>query len=661
MATEYVMRATRISTSKHIYWSSIGSPDLTGALSGISPSDLSGIIVDYTTDTILPTEGSSPSSNGVLSGAVITVPNWYIDSVSGFDTNDGLTSGTPFKTFSKLLATWGSAPTLKPTGGTLTVHYLNSAPITDSVTTHLFDLAPDTVLVFKSESSAITTAASGTITSITTHSGNTPWKVTDISMTWTPHVGKRARITSGPRVGTIFGIVKDEGANVARITQPVIPSAVGAGYAGLTLSTVQAGDPYVIENFPNLYIGEVAGVGRHDGSSTSVAGAIYFENFYFRNAGLGSIEIRQTTSINFVDCRFEPTALVELADTALFDTCMFDGGLIAALGFISINAGGILAVNALIPGVAVDAEAQSIFSFGMSTIVQGGSVHASDGGFIQVLDEGLGVYDSPEDGIQVGTPNNAPTEASLEVLGRLFGSGNTGYGVRIGAGCKMLWDGVGADPYAGIVPTITGSLGDAAFGLNENKGWVFNPGIGQYASKAISLTWANISTSIASGGFGGSANHPQLGACILRANDTLDVGNSIWSLTASEIINASTTNGEASSKEIELQTSDSSAHTLYSKAIPSNSGGILDIEVLAIKTNTTVMMWWKKSMGYLNIAGTITRGTQRDVDSETIGTGTPTWTVALDDDGAGNARVQVNSQGDTVNWYILGQRMDIKS
>ncbi len=136
--------------------------------------------------------------------------------------------------------------------------------------------------------------------------------------------------------------------------------------------------------------------------------------------------------------------------------------------------------------------------------------------------------------------------------------------------------------------------------------------------------------------------------------------SSLIKILAAETLNLSTADGYTSTKEEELKTTDSSDHAIASFAITSNSAAIIDIEILAIKGDHTVMLWWKKSRAYLNNAGSVTAGTQRDVDTETVGTGTPTWTVALSAAAGGTVDVNVNGQGDTVTWYIIRQAMDIK-
>jgi hypothetical protein len=68
-----------------------------------------GAVVGRTTLTIAASGGSkplTPPSNGSWS-----VPHWWIDPVSGSDTNSGTSSGTPLQTYAALAALWG---TLEP-------------------------------------------------------------------------------------------------------------------------------------------------------------------------------------------------------------------------------------------------------------------------------------------------------------------------------------------------------------------------------------------------------------------------------------------------------------------------------------------------------------------------------------------------------------------
>ncbi len=72
MSTLYTMRAYKTSSpQKYVYWTSVDSPDMTGQYSGYQPSELSGIVVDYTVQQpFMPPSPSLPgmSASGDLTG-----------------------------------------------------------------------------------------------------------------------------------------------------------------------------------------------------------------------------------------------------------------------------------------------------------------------------------------------------------------------------------------------------------------------------------------------------------------------------------------------------------------------------------------------------------------------------------------------------------------
>lgn len=83
MAIEYIMRAFKTTVpTGHVYWSSIGSPDLTGIQSGYNPADLTSITTDYTTET--PVNGNPITPVGLAGGDLSnSYPNPIVVGIQG--------------------------------------------------------------------------------------------------------------------------------------------------------------------------------------------------------------------------------------------------------------------------------------------------------------------------------------------------------------------------------------------------------------------------------------------------------------------------------------------------------------------------------------------------------------------------------------------------
>lgn len=108
----------------------------------------------------------------------------------------------------------------------------------------------------------------------------------------------------------------------------------------------------------------------------------------------------------------------------------------------------------------------------------------------------------------------------------------------------------------------------------------------------------------------------------------------------------------------DLVTTDAADQILASFALAAGTMTLLDVEVVAIRQDETVGAWWKKSIAFLTDAGgSVTAGTQHDIDVEMIG-GAPAWTLALDNSTT-TARVVVNGAGDAVTWTVKHARLRV--
>lgn len=140
---------------------------------------------------------------------------------------------------------------------------------------------------------------------------------------------------------------------------------------------------------------------------------------------------------------------------------------------------------------------------------------------------------------------------------------------------------------------------------------------------------------------------------------TFDTVASKLVIKVAEMVNSSTSKGLTNTKEAQLRTTDNASHPLVTLELPTGTMVLHEVEVLCIKSDSTVGGYFKKSRAHLRATGGgVTSGSPRNVDKQFLG-GSPTWDITLDEDGAGNARVNVNSQGDDVTWYVVRQGLRI--
>ena len=135
---------------------------------------------------------------------------------------------------------------------------------------------------------------------------------------------------------------------------------------------------------------------------------------------------------------------------------------------------------------------------------------------------------------------------------------------------------------------------------------------------------------------------------------TFDTLASKLIIRVAETVNQATSFGQTNTKEDGLRTTDNASHTLAALAVPNNSIVLYEAEVVCIKSDATIGGYFKKARPFLRTGSTMTPGTVRNVDKQFVG-GSPTWDIVMDDDGSGNARITVNSQGDDVTWYVVRQ------
>jgi len=184
----------------------IWDPDSTEADDGVTVLEVTGVV----TGRWLRTLSLHPSW--------LTQGTWYVDSVSGDDTNSGSSSGEALATWAELVRRVGLEPYFPVS---TTIHVLENLPGTDPMVLYP-SLAP--TARFKISGTFKDTAAyTGSFTSVTTRAAatNTPTSITDTAhgASWATELGHFLRITASAtptKVGAWAWVAKDLGGNACR-------------------------------------------------------------------------------------------------------------------------------------------------------------------------------------------------------------------------------------------------------------------------------------------------------------------------------------------------------------------------------------------------------------------------------------------------------------
>lgn len=200
----------------------------------------------------------------------ITQANWYVDSVSGNDANDG-SVGSPLQTLLELGRRLSNRRVI-PTA--VTVNLLGSFPTQDLILTGI-DLPDQGAFNINGQ---VTEQASGSTTSFTqiNASTSTPASFNSASISdFTPYLGMRIRWTSGAGLGATAWILKATATNVARISIPLTIDGVR--------KTPAAGNTFVIEDMTCTVRTAILDI-RGGGNKGTFVPAVYVTNLDLKNS-----------------------------------------------------------------------------------------------------------------------------------------------------------------------------------------------------------------------------------------------------------------------------------------------------------------------------------------------------------------------------------------
>jgi hypothetical protein len=353
------------------------------------------------------------------------VTDWYIDGVTGDDTNSGTVIGSPIKTGAELLRRLGPYAMWPQS---VTVHVLANGMIDALILrgammvagTHLDILGTPTQL-----------ADAGTIATYAPRNHATPI-ADEITSTliadWTPYQWARVRVTGGANTDVVTWVAKSNPAGVgvatARISKPCSVNTTSNTSIVNTVPVLAVGNPVVIEQLPIIpavciYL---------DGPVSVTATPAYSRRqLFIADIDTLNLQLRSTAFLgNYVSCQRSKIANAEIfvGNTNNITVGIIAGCLIYSRGPLTNCKFPIAAIlNVLFgdPGSAAFVTTVTN-SFGMNILLQGMRFTAGNAGMVQLTD--IQIFDT------TSAASAAFTITNVRIT-NVSGSGNPGYGIAI--------------------------------------------------------------------------------------------------------------------------------------------------------------------------------------------------------------------------------------
>lgn len=457
-------------------------------------------------------------TNAVSALTTVTQRSWYIDPLNSTglasDSNDGATATTPLLTDTRRQNLWeqgGKIPYL--TGGIYNIYYLSNLLAPAFARLRGIQDSTATLLVHGSATPGkgnTTLFGPSTIQNrvVAVPASNTRPTITDATVptgTWAgagligsaASPNKRIRITSGANAGAYAWTMKDGGAGIVNTSTWCNPgtSGITAPFTALaTLPSVAIGDPYVVESLTqiDMFSDEIYtidnGTVNTQGSSKCYE-SLYLVKFF---APYGTQQAVFNGCCGFGNQQ-------NVSQSSFMQGCAYTTGI--------INAPCLNSYIACAGWATLSPQTGARANIDGDTMSQGVAVSISRrGGYVRA--GSMCAFDSTGDGCTVEMDGSIKNENINFGVHRLWGSGNTGPGLRVKSGAKFA--------YAATVPTIAGASDFSLAGATVARAWNNATGAfteaGGVATRVTS--WANQVAAIGGGGFGGQSIDPANGASV---------------------------------------------------------------------------------------------------------------------------------------------------
>jgi len=472
-------------------------------------------------------------------------PAWFVDGLNttklASDLNDGLTAGTPLLTDAELFYRLGAQPITAST----VVAFISLPPKADPVRADIFieQRVPTTQVKVRIIGPAMTQKKTGALSAVTVRvrSTNTPWLLTDAGAAFdATDLGLRVRITSGARTGARFYVATVPGATTIRVSEPVIPNFP---VLANTYVTPAAPDPYEILTAPGVLYVDFIRV-RANGGLYPNQPTVQFEDLDLSILGRGAFSesqlLHSACSLVFANCRwidkdagggrlilsaegkgtantwaFFTATNIEPSSTTGFQFSCQNAGNTYANQFDACLVRGTGTQPAFVAeGDGAAAVTGTLFQGTFVLVVRTGSFLTEDSGHMDWPALGLSIG-----GIIVASFGAARQQSFLYGLSGLWGASAVATTVGVQGeddatftyadGTKLYIAGAAAVPNAMLGGRSSVEAFDTATGT-----WSVAPA-------ARTLTWTNITGTIAAGGHANNAHDMTHNARIYKARTTL--------------------------------------------------------------------------------------------------------------------------------------------
>jgi len=474
----------------------------------------------------------------------LTRDNWYIDPVTGNDHAAGNTPGSALKTYAEFQRRVGTK-TLTPTELLLNINIMNDLPPSDPITFRN--------IVGRGHSANISgqekVLATGTLTGATDkdRSTNTPWQVTDTSVVLSDYIAKKIVITSGQGAGSGAWILRDMGSDTVHVSEWYTEQTF---FDGTTFQSEPpaTGSTYKVVDYTAVSLGatevgyeETLGVYQEEFDWWAPVGGLIIQRVHVLN----DFDNGTVTTL-FPKPMFSSETIGGFAHTIIDNNVIvppgtFNAGAVNCLfrGTVEVNNGGRLFAsggayfpgdNADYPALRVETGA-TLYLGGEASFVGTQQGHADiqvlgemEFGFLSFWDANHTLFTGPG-GLIWGQADDWMGDGSLTDY-CLWGTNNGSFPV-IFPGSQMTFqqfkfddgytptypsiewgsqfpNGV-SDGYLAILGSDHGPSYSAGGEVGVVSGvlhfaWAFDAAAGTFSTPRY-MTWANMDTAVASGGF----------------------------------------------------------------------------------------------------------------------------------------------------------------